>query len=258
MKRFQWSLLAAALAFLANAAYGQFIVTEKEIRRQARVEWLGMKRHLPLEPNPRVVSYVQCVADNIIAQLPAEHQAIDWEVVVFDEEQINAFADPNGKIGVFNGILRVADTPDALAAVIGHEVAHATEGHVMQRARKNARQEVWAMLGGAATGATDVWRQSIAIGLGLPFAREQETESDLVGLEYMANAGFDPRASVYLWKNMAAAKEADGRERPPEFLSTHPSDSARIDNMIKSLTPALVKFNAAREAGNRPACSPAR
>lgn len=258
MKRLQWSLLAAGLAFLTNAAYGQFIVTEKEIRRQARVEWLGMKRHLPLEPDTRVVRYVQCVADNIIAQLPAEHQTIEWEVVVFDEEQINAFADPNGKIGVFNGILRVADTPDALAAVIGHEVAHATEGHVMQRARKNARQEVWAMLGGAATGATDVWRESIAIGLGLPFAREQETESDLVGLEYMANAGFDPRASVYLWKNMAAAKEADGRERPPEFLSTHPSDSARIDNMIKSLTPALVKFNAAREAGNRPACTPAR
>jgi predicted Zn-dependent protease len=258
MKRFQWSLIAAVLALLTNAAYGQFIVTEKEIRRQARVEWLGMKRHLPLEPDARVVRYVQCVADNIIAQLPAEHQAIEWEVVVFDEEQINAFADPNGKIGVFNGILRVADTPDALAAVIGHEVAHATEGHVMQRARKNARQEVWAMLGGAATGATDVWRQSIAIGLGLPFAREQETESDLVGLEYMANAGFDPRASVYLWKNMAAAKEADGQERPPEFLSTHPSDSARIDNMIKSLTPALVKFNAAREAGKRPACTLAR
>ena len=114
------------------------------------------------------------------------------------------------------------------------------------------------MLGGAATGTPDVWRQSIAIGLGLPFAREQETESDLVGLDFMANAGFDPRSAVYLWKNMAAAKEAEGRERPPEFLSTHPSDSARIDNMIKSLTPALVKYNAAREAGNRPACSVAR
>jgi predicted Zn-dependent protease len=259
MKRFHWpTLFAVTAVLLANAAYGQFVVTEKEIRRQARVEWLQMKRHLPLEPDARVVRYVQCVADSIIAELPAEHQSIDWEVVVFDEDQINAFADPNGKIGVFNGILKVADTPDALAAVIGHEVAHATEGHVMQRARKNARQEVWAMLGGAATGAGDVWRQSIAIGLGLPFAREQETESDLVGLDFMANAGFDPRSAVYLWKNMAAAKQAEGRERPPEFLSTHPSDSARIDNMIKSLTPALVKYNAAREAGNRPACSLAR
>jgi len=258
MKRIQWSVIAVVLTLLANAAYGQFVVSEKEIKRQARVEWLGMKRHIPLEPDPRVQKYVECVAKNVIGQLPPEFADVEWEVVVFDEDEINAFADPNGKIGVFNGILKTADTPDALAAVIGHEVAHATNGHVMARARKNARQEVWAMLGGAATGSTEVWRESIAIGLGLPYAREQETEADLVGLTYMANAGFDPRAAVYLWKNMAAAKEADSRERPPEFLSTHPSDQARIDNMIKNLTPALVKYNAAREAGRRPACTIAR
>jgi len=258
MKRFQWSVIAIALTLLANAASGQFVVTEKEIKRQARVEWLGMKRHIPLEPDARVQKYVECVANAVIAQLPEKFANVEWEVVVFDEDEINAFADPNGKIGVYNGILRTADTPDALAAVLGHEVAHATQGHVMSRARKNARQEVWAMLGGAATGAPDVWRESIAIGLGLPYAREQETEADLVGLTYMANAGFDPRSAVYLWKNMAAAKEADSRERPPEFLSTHPSDQVRIDNMIKNLTPALVKYNAAREAGRRPACTIAR
>jgi predicted Zn-dependent protease len=258
MKRIQWPVIAVALTFLANTAYGQFVVSEKEIKRQARVEWLGMKRHIPLEPDARVTKYVQCVANNVIAQLPPEFANVEWEVVVFDEDEINAFADPNGKIGVFNGILKTADTPDALAAVIGHEVAHATNGHVMARARKNARQEVWAMLGGAATGSTEVWRESIAIGLGLPYAREQETEADLVGLTYMANAGFDPRSAVYLWKNMAAAKEGDSRERPPEFLSTHPSDQTRIDNMIKNLTPALVKYNAAREAGHRPACTIAR
>ena len=114
------------------------------------------------------------------------------------------------------------------------------------------------MLGGAATGATGLVRDSLAIMSGLPFAREQETEADLIGLEYMAKAGFDPRASVYLWKNMAAAHEADRRERPPEFLSTHPSDDVRIDNMIKVLTPALIQYNAAREAGKRPACTVAR
>jgi predicted Zn-dependent protease len=256
MKRLQWSVIAIAAVGLADSANGAFLVSEKEVLRQARVEWLQMKRHIPLEPQQKVQRYVECVAKNVIAALPPEEAAnIDWEVVVFDEDEINAFADPNGKIGVFNGILRVADTPDALAAVIGHEVAHATQGHVMDRARKNARQEIWAMLGGAATGAGDLVRQSLAIMSGLPYAREQETEADLVGLRYMAKAGFDPRAAVYLWKNMAAAKEADGRERPPEFLSTHPSDSARIDNMIKSLTPALIQYNASREAGHRPACT---
>lgn len=255
MKRIRWSVMALACVLLASAANAAFLVSEKEVRRQARVEWLSMKRHLPMEPNPGIVRYVQCIADKLIAELPAEREAFDWEVIVFDEEEINAFADPNGKIGVFNGILRIADTPDALAAVIGHEIAHATEGHVMDRARKNARQEIWAMLGGAATGATGLVRDSLAILSGLPFAREQETEADLIGLEFMAKAGFDPRASVYLWKNMAAAHKADRRERPPEFLSTHPSDSARIDNMVRSLTPALIEYNAAREAGKRPACS---
>ena len=260
MKRIQWSIaavIAVATGIVANAANAAFLVSEKEVLRQARVEWLSMKRHLPIEPEARVIRYVQCVARSVIAQLPPEHRNIDWEVVVFDEEAINAFADPNGKIGVFNGILKVADTPDALAAVIGHEVAHATQGHVMDRAKKNARQEIWAMLGGAATGAGDMWRSGIAIMSGLPFAREQETDADLVGLEYMANAGFDPRASVNLWKNMAAAKAQQG-QHVPEFLSTHPSDTTRIDNMIRSLTPALVKYNAAREAGNRPACQVAR
>jgi len=255
MKRIQWSVTALTFVLLTSAANAAFLVSEKEVRRQARVEWLYMKRHLPMEPNQRIVSYVQCIADSVIAELPPQNAQFDWEVVVFDEDEINAFADPNGKIGVFSGILRVADTPDALAAVIGHEIAHATEGHVMDRARKNARQEIWAMLGGAATGATGLWRDSLAILSGLPFAREQESSADLIGLEYMASAGFDPRSAVYLWKNMAAAHKADRRERPPEFLSTHPSDSARIDNMVRSLTPALIKYNAAREAGKRPTCS---
>ena len=254
MKRMTWTLVAAAAGFLITTV-AQAQVTEKEVRRQARVEWLGMKRHLPIEQDPRVQHYVECVANNIISVLPPENANLEWEVIVFDDDEINAFADPNGKIGVFTGLLKVADTPDSLAAVIGHEVAHATEGHVMHRARKNARQEVWALLGGAATGSPDLWREGIAIGIGLPFARDQETEADLVGVDYMARAGFDPRAAVYLWKNMAAAKAAEGRERPPEFLSTHPSDQARIDSMVRSLTPALIKYNAAQEAGKRPACS---
>jgi predicted Zn-dependent protease len=256
MKRLRWSVIALASVVAVNSANGAFLVSEKEVLRQARVEWLQMKRHIPLEPQQKVQRYVECVANHLLAVLPQEIAAnIDWEVVVFDEDEINAFADPNGKIGVFNGILRVADTPDALAAVIGHEIAHAMEGHVMDRARKNARQEIWSMLGGAATGAGDLVRQSLAILSGLPYAREQETEADLVGLEYMAKAGFDPRAAVYLWKNMAAAKQAAGRERPPEFLSTHPSDSVRTENMIRSLTPALIEYNAAREAGHRPTCT---
>jgi predicted Zn-dependent protease len=190
------------------------------------------------------------VAYNIIDVLPEEYDALDWEVVVFDDEAINAFAMPGGKVGVFTGILRVADTPDALGAVLGHEIAHLTEDHVMERARRQSRTEALVLLGGAATGMRGSVRDGATIFLSLPFGREQESEADIVGLRYMAKAGFDPRASIYLWKNMAATREG----RTPEFLSTHPSDDRRLDDLVKSLTPALIDYNTAREAGIRPGC----
>jgi predicted Zn-dependent protease len=121
----------------------------------------------------------------------------------------------------------------------------------MSRARKGARTDMLVMLGSAATGIhQDMLRDGATIGLALPYARDQETDADLVGLQYMARAGFDPRAAMYLWKNMSAANKG----APPEILSSHPSDDRRLDNIVKSITPALVQFNAAREAGKRPNC----
>lgn len=247
-------LVAACLSLTATGfARAQLIVSEKEVRREARVEWLSMKRHLPIASDARLQKYVQCVANDIIATLPPQQAQADWEVVVFDDDQINAFADPNYKIGVFTGLLRVADTPDALAAVIGHEVAHATEGHVMQRARKGARNNILVLLGSAATGINgDLINEGVQIGVGLPYAREQETKADLIGLQSMAKAGFDPRSALSLWKNMATAM--NGKNTPPEFLSDHPADDTRLDTIVKQITPALITYNQAREAGKRPSC----
>src|SRR5512134_3446060 len=122
MKQIKWALIAACASLSGlSVAQAGLLVSEKEIRRQARVEWLSMKRHLPLEPDARVQRYVQCVATRLIAELPPEQANVDWEVVVFDDDSINASANPDGKIAVLNGLLRVADTPDSLAAVIGHE-----------------------------------------------------------------------------------------------------------------------------------------
>jgi predicted Zn-dependent protease len=258
MKRLQWTVIATAAALLAaTTAQAAFLASEKEVKRQARMEWLQMKRHLPLEPDARVTNYVQCVANRVIAELPLEQKnAFDWEVVVFDEDTVNAMVDPNGKITVFNGILKVADTQDALAAVIGHEITHATLGHTMDRMKRAARQDVWSMIGAAATGVQV--REYLHIALALPFYREQEIESDVVGLGHMSRAGFDPRSAIYFWKGMIAYNESLGREQPPEFLSTHPPDQIRIDALIKNLSPALINYNAAQEAGKRPNCTIAR
>jgi predicted Zn-dependent protease len=177
---------------------------------------------------------------------------MDWEVVVFDDDSVNASADPNGKIAVLSGIFRVADTPDALAAVLGHEIAHATLNHVMDRAKKGARNDMLIMLGSAASGIQeDLIREGATIGVELPFERSQESQADLVGLQYMAKAGFDPRGAIYLWKNMASANKGN---QPPEFLSSHPTDGARLDAIVKAITPALTEYNKAQEAGKRPNC----
>ena len=253
MKQPHWILLAACAAFtFGSIAHAGILVSEKEVRRQARLQWLEMKNQMPLEPDKRVQRYVQCVADDIIAVVDDKKHQFDWEVVVFDNEAINASADPDGKIAVFSGLLRVADTPDALAAVLGHEISHATHGHVMARAKKGVRNDMLVLLGSAATGINpDLLNQGATIGLALPYAREQESEADLSGLQYMAEAGFDPRAAVTLWKNMSAANK---NGQPPEFLSDPPADDTRIDNIIKHLAPALVTYNKARAAGKRPNC----
>jgi predicted Zn-dependent protease len=257
MKRFPWTFWTAVGVGLvaASTASAGILISDKEIRRQARVEWLSMKRHIPQVPDQRMQRYVQCVANRLIAELPADFAEVDWEVVVFDDDAVNASANPDGKIAVLSGLLNVADTPDSLAAVLGHEIAHATQNHVMQRARQGARTDMLVLLGSAATGiGQDMIRSGATLGLSLPYARDQETEADLVGLQYMAKAGFDPRAAMYLWKNMSAANKG----APPEILSSHPSDDTRLDNIVKAITPALVQYNAAADAGKRPNCQMAR
>ena len=233
MRRLKWFLIAACVSFVGlSVAHAGLLVSEKEIRRAARLEWLSMKRNVPLEPDPRVQRYVQCVAERVIDVLDDEHRKLDWEIVVFDDDGVNASANPEGKIAVLSGLLRVADTPDSLAAVLGHEIAHATQNHVMERAKQGARTDMLVLLGSAATGIRqDMLRDGATIGLSLPYARDQEAEADLVGLKYMARAGFDPRAAIYLWKNMSAAS----RGAPPEVLvepplGRHPAQQHRQTN----------------------------
>ena len=202
--------------------------------------------------------YVECVADAVVAVLPGE-QAQGWEVEVFDEDEPNAFALPGKKIGVYKGLLDVAERQDQLAAVIGHEIGHVLAQHgnermssqfvvgaglavaeaMMRRPDSNEGRQVMAVLGLGAQ-----------VGILLPYGRSHETEADRIGLELMAQAGFDPEASVELWRNMSRL----GGPRPPEFLSTHPANETRI-RALQSQIPAATKvYRQAREAGRVPDC----
>ncbi|MDH3421008.1 MAG: M48 family metalloprotease, partial [Gammaproteobacteria bacterium] len=111
--------------------------------------------------------------------------------------------------------------------------------------------DLLARVGGAATGLYGYSSEFTRVLMSLPFSRRDESEADIVGLDYMANAGFDPRATMYLWKNMGDMRQGG---EPAEFMSTHPSDDRRLDDIVRSITPALIKYNEAIEAGRQPNC----
>ena len=249
--------LAAAIlggfvaALTLSIAQAALWVSDKEIERRYRVEWLTMKKHVPIVQDQRINRYVMCVANDIIKTLDPEYQDLNWEVIVFDDPAKNAQVMPGGKVAIYSGILDVADTPDALAAVIGHEAAHLTQGHVMERERRAAQSEALTMIGNAATGLGGMVSDATMLAFMLPFTRDQETEADAVGMHSMSKAGYDPRATFYLWKAMSASEEG---ARPAEFAPTHPAPDTRMADLVPHLTQALTEYNTAREAGVRPHC----
>lgn len=261
-REYHWSLRRGEFKMSSNPGrifstlvlmlLGVGCVSQAEIEAVSADEFEQMQTQMALTSSAMEKTYVYCVSRAIIAQLGSPYDTMDWEIEVFDNEMVNAFAMAGGKIGVFNGIFAVATTQDELAAVIGHEVAHVTQQHSLERANQELVTGNIVGLGSAAVGGN--LGQMVAIGadLGffLPYGRRQESEADVVGLDYMASAGFDPRASVQLWKNM----EAKAGGGPPEFLSTHPSADNRIGGLISQLPTALPLYNKVVAEGGRPSC----
>jgi predicted Zn-dependent protease len=220
-----------------------------------------MKTQVPVEKDAAINAYVRCVAEAVLAVTADQTGVADWEVVVFKDDTANAFALPGGRIGVHTGLLKVAKTPDQLAAVIGHEIAHVIARHGNERISQGMVAELGlgvidAMVGDPQSnehkqmmGLLGVGTQ---VGLLLPFSRDHESEADLMGLDIMAQAGFDPRAAAQLWVNMSA----DSGGQPPEFLSTHPSHATRIGDLEARLGHALPLYEQAKAAGRRPRCTP--
>ena len=164
-----------------------------------------------------------------------------WEYNLIDEDIINAWCMPGGKIVFYTGILPVAENESAVAAIMGHEVAHALANHGQQRMSASYLQQGLAVAGNVAIKddqTRNAFNQYYGVGsnvLGmLPFSRSHETEADRIGLYLTAIAGYNPDEAANLWRRMAAASSG---EAPPEFLSTHPANQTRIDNLT-ALSPA--------------------
>ncbi len=220
-----------------------------------------MKSQVPVEKGGAVNTYVRCVAEALLAVTADQTGVSDWEVVVFKDDTPNAFALPGGKIGVHTGLLKVATTADQLAAVIGHEVAHVIARHSNERVSQGMVAELGLGVVDVMVGdpQSNEHKQMMGllglgtqVGLLLPFSRDHESEADLMGLDAMAMAGFNPRAAVQLWEAMSAASEG----QPIEFLSTHPSHGSRIADLEARMPHALSLYEEAKAAGRRPRCTP--
>ncbi|ALG68135.1 M48 family metallopeptidase [Beggiatoa leptomitoformis] len=217
----------------------------------------NIKQDTPLSTDKRKQAYVTCIANAIVRV--SNSNVKNWEIAVFDDAAVNAFALPGGKIGVYTGLLPVANNQHQLAAVIGHEVGHVLAQHGNER----TSQQTAVQLGMSVTQAliSDPQSQTAqmamaALGVGaqygilLPYGRTQESEADVIGLQLMASAGFDPRQSIPLWQNMAAASQG----QPPEFLSTHPSHENRIQGLSNAMPQALKLYENAKRQGQNPNC----
>lgn len=230
---------------------------QSQMNEMGAAAFLQMQSEVPVTKDPVVNRYVDCVASAMTSQLKGGRS---WEVLVFKDDTANAFALPGGKIGVHTGLLKVAKNQDQLAAVIGHEIGHVLADHSNERVSTSFATNAGLQVIAALTGGGGSAEQQLAMGLLgvgaqygilLPFSRTQESEADVIGLQLMAQAGFDPRASVALWENM---DKAGGGGEPPEFLSTHPSHGTRIKGLQRDMPEAMKLYQQAQAAGRKPNC----
>jgi predicted Zn-dependent protease len=235
------------------------LVSGPQVDQMGEQAFQQIKQKEQTETDPVINRYVKCVVNPLANQSRGKVNESQWEVVVFRNNQANAFALPGGKIGVYTGLLNVAKNQDQLATVIGHEIGHVIANHGAERMSQQAGTELGLQALGSLTknnpnqgllmGALGVGAQ---VGILLPFSRTQESEADLIGLDLMAKAGFNPRQSVDLWKNMIAAS---GGNAPPQLLSTHPASENRIQELEKNMPEAEAKYQNAKASGLAPSCS---
>ncbi len=216
---------------------------EISLGAQAAREMLAQE---PVSRDPRYVNPVNEVGWNI-ARVTNE-PGFQWEFFVIDKPDVaNASCLPGGKVFVYTGIFEYAHNPDQLAAVIAHEIAHAVARHGGERVSNMLVVQMGQQAAMAAIGQQSgmaVQAMQIALGLGanvgyiLPFSREQEYEADRIGLILMAQAGYHPQAAYDFWVNMSRQSNSG---RPPEFLSTHPTSSNRLD-AIQYYIPEAMQY----------------
>jgi predicted Zn-dependent protease len=214
------------------------LVSDEQVEAMGLQAWEEIRANAPVARDPALQSTLDRVSARLLSaagQAPA-----DWEFVVFGRPDVNAFALPGRKIGVYEGMFRVIANEDQLAAIVGHEIGHLQAEHGQERMNAQLSAD-WGLriisfllqIGDVEFAAEIAAALGLGVeyGLVLPYSRRQELEADRLGLQTMAAAGFAPEQAVDLWRRMEAA----GGDRPPEFLATHPAPASRIEAIRKML-----------------------
>ena len=240
------------------------LVPAEQVERGAAQQYQQMKqqaaqqRALGPDNHPQVIR-LRTIAQKMLPFTPkwSERAKLwQWEVILINSKQINAFCMPGGKIAFYSGILDTLKmTDDEVAAVMGHEIAHALREHARARMGKQAATSVGVNIASQVLGLGNLGHAALGASanlLTLKFSRDDETDADLVGLELMARAGYDPRAGVTLWQKMQAASKG----APPQWMSTHPSSDSRIKEIQKHLVEVMPLYERAKKAQAAGAKSP--
>jgi predicted Zn-dependent protease len=229
------------------------LVSEEKMEQQAGLQYDALTRkayqqQALLPEGHATTKRVRKIADELLPhayKFNERAKTWKWEINVINSPTINAFCMPGGKIVVFTGIIEKLNmTDDEIALVMGHEIAHALREHSRARAAKQTITNVGAIAVSVLTGSNAAGQLASVGGdlLGRKFSRNDETEADLVGMELAARAGYDPRQGVTLWEKMGAANKG----APPQWLSTHPASSTRIETFRTNLKDVMPLYEKAK------------
>ena len=235
------------------------LLPESSLNRQAAQIYENVKRKTKLSDDKKQLQEIKEIGSKIEESVSAYFNSINakdptynfqWEYILVDDDKIkNAWCMPGGKIAIYTGILKITKNKDGLAAVMGHEIAHAVAKHSIERASRalvfnvgTAALDIFT--GGAIsntrrTTGVDVAGMLRRFGIDNPFGRKQESEADYLGLIFSSLAGFDIRESVKVWERM---KEAHKGQEPPEWMSTHPSSAKRIESLKNWIPEIIIKY----------------
>jgi len=230
------------------------LVSEADLRRgseQAYAQLLGQARLKgSLNADAALTQRVRAIAQRMIPATAAfrpDAPGWKWEVNVLQSDQLNAWCKPGGKIAFYSGIItRLALTDDEIAAIMGHEIAHALREHARERASEQQAAGlligVGAALLGVGSAGADLGQMAYKVAVGMPNSRAHETEADRIGVELAARAGYDPRAAIALWQKMAKASGGG----TPQWLSTHPSAETRQQDLAVYAQRVMPLYQQAR------------